>query len=246
MCLPAGEHAGSPLQNSLPCGYSHGGGLGWGFYKYLRKLIMKQYVTIALLTFGLVFSSLSFANDQAATNLINIFNKTNTISAKFKQVVQNSDGAEISTSTGTMIIQRPNRFRWDTQTPMAQLAIADGQEVWVYQPDLEQVTISKMSHEIGQTPLAILSGSTESLQQNFAIEQTNPNEFILTARKDAVPFHQVVLIFDKQERLTEMQLKDELGQTTVLYFTDLKLNPSVSKSSFTFDVPKGVDVIRNS
>ena len=103
-----------------------------------------------------------------------------------------------------------------------------------------------MSHEIGQTPLAILSGSTRSLEQNFAIEQRNANEFVLTARKDAVPVHQVVLIFDKQERLTQMQLKDELGQTTVLYFTDLKLNPSVSKGMFTFDIPKGVDVIRNS
>ncbi|MSP53650.1 MAG: outer membrane lipoprotein chaperone LolA [Gammaproteobacteria bacterium] len=209
----------------------------------------KQYVKLIILSVGLMLASLAMAapnsSPTAANNLINIFNKTNVISAKFKQEVKDSSGQIIATSTGTMIIQRPNRFRWDTQTPMAQLAIADGQQVWFYQPDLEQVTISKMTHEIGQTPLAILSGSTASLQQNFAIDQTKPNEFILTARKNAVPFHQVILIFDKQEHLNQMQLKDELGQTTVLYFTDLKLNASVAKNSFTFEVPKGIDVIRN-
>ena len=209
----------------------------------------KQYVKLIILSVGLMLASLAMAapntSPVAANNLLNIFNKTNVISAKFKQEVKDSSGQIIATSTGTMIIQRPNRFRWDTQTPMAQLAIADGQQVWFYQPDLEQVTISKMTHEIGQTPLAILSGSTASLQQNFAIDQTKPNEFILTARKNAVPFHQVVLIFDKQEHLNQMQLQDELGQTTVLYFTDLKLNASVAKNSFTFEIPKGIDVIRN-
>ena len=203
-----------------------------------------------ILSFALAFCSGAMAatlsSASAASNLINIFNKTNVISSNFKQIVKDSSGQIIATSTGTMIIQRPNRFRWDTQTPMAQLAIADGQQVWLYQPDLEQVTISKMSHEIGQTPLAILSGSTASLQQNFAIDQVNANEFILTARKNAVPFHQVILLFDKQEHLTQMQLKDELGQTTVLYFTELKLNAAVPKNSFTFAVPKGVDIIRNS
>lgn len=212
--------------------------------------MIKQYVKLIILSVGLAFASLAIAANNssniAANNLIKIFNKTNTIKSNFKQIVNDSSGQIIATSTGTMIIQRPNRFRWDTQTPMQQLAIADGQQIWLYQPDLEQVTISKMSHELGQTPLAILSGSTTSLQQNFVIEQTNPNEFILTARKNAVPFHTVILTFDKQERLTQMQLKDELGQTTVLYFTDLKWNPLVAKSSFTFVVPKGVDVIRNS
>jgi outer membrane lipoprotein carrier protein len=210
----------------------------------------KQYLSLIILSIILAFASLAIAANNsstiAANNLITIFNKTNTISSKFKQIVKDSSGQIIATSTGSMIIQRPNRFRWDTQTPMAQLAIADGQQVWLYQPDLEQVTISKMSHEIGQTPLAILSGSITSLQQNFVIEQTNPNEFTLTARKNAVPFHQVILLFDKQERLSQMQLKDELGQTTVLYFTDLKINAAVAKNSFSFAVPKGVDVIRNS
>jgi outer membrane lipoprotein carrier protein len=207
--------------------------------------MLNQLIKLTILTFGLLFSVLSFADQHAANNLITIFNKTNTITANFKQVVQNSNGDEISTSTGTMIIQRPNRFRWDTQTPMAQLAIADGEQVWLYQPDLEQVTISKMSHEIGQTPLAILSGSTASLQQNFAIEQTNPSEFVLTARSNAVPFHKIILSFDKQQRLTQMQLKDELGQTTVLYFTDLNVNTAVPKSRFGFAVPQGVDIITN-
>lgn len=209
-------------------------------------MFKNQLIKSIFLCFSIAFSSLALANENAAENLISIFNKTNTIESKFKQEVSDVSGQVISTSTGTMIIQRPNRFRWNTQTPMQQLAIADGQQVWVYQPDLEQVTISKMSHEIGQTPLAILSGSTASLQQNFTIQQTNPHEFILTARKNAVPFHTVILNFDQQQRLTQMQLKDELGQTTVLYFIDLKLNPSVAKNSFIFVVPKGVDVIRNS
>lgn len=191
-------------------------------------------------------SFVSAADQKAAENLILIFNKTNTIQSKFKQEVKDGSEQIISTSIGTMIIQRPNRFRWETNTPMRQLAIADGQQIWVYQPDLEQVTISPMSHEIGQTPLAILSGSTASLEQNFTIQQKDLHEFILTARKNAVPFHTVILIFDAEQRLTQMQLKDELGQTTVLYFIDFRLNPVIAKNSFTFVIPKGIDVIHNS
>jgi outer membrane lipoprotein carrier protein len=202
-----------------------------------------------LLSFLLIFFNISFANAtgtaHAAENLISIFSKINTITADFKQEVKDNSGQIISTSSGSMIIQRPNKFRWSTQQPMVQLAIANGQQVWLYQPDLQQVTISKMSREIGQTPLAILSGSTQSLQQNFAIRQLTSHEFTLTAQKKTVPFHEITLVFNNSNELTQMQLKDELGQTTILYFTKLRINTTVSDNNFNFAIPKGVDVIHN-
>lgn len=174
--------------------------------------------------------------------LIRIFKHINTLSGQFTQTVYDGSGQPIATSKGTFAVQRPNKFSWNATSPLRQLTIADGKTVWLYQPDLKQVTKTAMTDKIGQTPLAILSGSTAALQNNFVISSSKANQFMLKAKAQGASFKEIIL-FVKSNAPTAMTLFDSLGQKTELKFTDVQVNHALKKHPFQFSVPKGVDVV---
>jgi outer membrane lipoprotein carrier protein len=186
--------------------------------------------------------SSSFAS-SAAEQLVSIFSRLTTIQGDFTQTVYAQKGQVISVSKGTFKIRRPNQFYWNVNTPMKQLTIADGKNVWLYQPDLEQVTESLMTKKIGQTPLAILSGSSEALLNNFNVVKNSTNHFSLTAKTINSNFHKITLTISGGSP-QQMQLFDSLNQKTVLAFSKVGVNHSLNKNAFQFTVPKGVDVIK--
>lgn len=179
----------------------------------------------------------------ASDDLINIFKPINTIQGSFTQVIKDQNGQIISNSKGKFILQRPNHFRWEVLTPLKQLMIANGKTLWLYQPDLEQVTESPISKKIGQTPLAILSGSTKALTEHYQVSKKG-HTFILIPKTNTTAFHRIELTLNGC-KITQMILLDSFSQRTILTFTDLLLNKNVSPKTFEFVVPKGVDVIKN-
>lgn len=195
-----------------------------------------------LTTILLILSSTLYAND-AADSLIDLFSNTQTISGKFTQTVYDQSGKSLAKSSGNFIIQRPNKFRWDVKTPMQQLTIADGNKIWLYQPDLMQVTVSRMTQKVGQTPLAILSGSSAALQNNFLIRSNGNNGYKLISKVNQSPF-KVIMLYFVNNKISQMQLYDNLGQKTQINFSGVTSNESVSNNAFRFRVPKGVDIIR--
>ncbi len=167
------------------------------------------------------------------------------LQAQFKQVLTDRNGQSVDEASGTLAIARPDRFRWDYRQPYSQVIVADGTRIWIYDSDLEQVTVRKLDESLSATPAMLLSGRS-SLADNFNVTQFEENGAAawvrMEPRRDDTDFKWVRLGFEGAV-LKYMQLADKLGQTTSLEFSKLERNPPLDPSRFTFTVPPGADVI---
>ncbi|KTD73511.1 outer membrane lipoprotein chaperone LolA [Legionella tucsonensis] len=172
-------------------------------------------------------------------------NSIRSMTAVFKQTVK-AKHRVVSRSSGTMALQRPGRFRWQTTQPMAQLMVADGQKIWVYDKDLEQVTVKAQQKGLGGTAALFLSGYDDTVTRDFKVTQSNVGKdlvFDLKSKSPKANFQRIKLMF-RQNTLTGLELYDQLGQVTTVQLLQIKLNPKLAASVFQFKTPKGVDVVR--
>lgn len=167
------------------------------------------------------------------------------LQAQFQQTLTDSRGMVTGESAGTLAIRRPNRFRWDYREPNEQLIVADGSRIWLYDKDLEQVTVRRVDESLSATPAMLLSGEG-TLSDNFKATQTQQEGAVQWVRLEPVrndtDFKFVRLGF-AGDALKFMQLADKLGQTTTLQFSKFERNPPLDPSQFVFTVPPGADVI---
>jgi outer membrane lipoprotein carrier protein len=170
------------------------------------------------------------------------------LQAQFTQKLTDRSGQVTDESSGTLAIKRPNRFRWDYRDPYEQVIVSDGTRVWVYDSDLDQVTVRKLDIALSSTPAMLLSGEG-ALTDNFNITETSERDGVLWVRmepkRNDTDFKAVRLGFSgsKAQDLRFMELADKLGQTTLLEFSKFERNPSLDPSRFVFKVPAGADVI---
>ncbi|HEY7639134.1 MAG TPA: outer membrane lipoprotein chaperone LolA [Steroidobacteraceae bacterium] len=167
------------------------------------------------------------------------------LQAQFKQVLTDRNGQSLEEATGTLAISRPDRFRWDYTKPYSQVIVADGTRIWIYDSDLEQVTVRKLDETLSATPAMLLSGRS-NLADNFKVTEAKSEGAVdwvrMEPRRDDTDFKWVRLGFEGAV-LKYMQLADKLGQTTSLEFSQVERNPPLDPSRFTFTVPPGADVI---
>lgn len=167
------------------------------------------------------------------------------LQAHFKQTLSDRAGQVVEQASGELAIRRPDRFRWDYQQPNKQVIVADGTRIWLYDSDLEQVTVRKLDATLSATPAMLLSGQG-NLQDNFTVVQSSEEAVIqwvrMEPKRDDTDFKWVRLGFDGAT-LKFMQLADKLGQITTLEFSQVQRNPAIDSSLFTFTVPAGADVI---
>jgi outer membrane lipoprotein carrier protein len=170
------------------------------------------------------------------------------LQAQFTQRLSDRSGQITDESAGTLAIKRPNRFRWDYREPHEQVIVADGTRVWVYDSDLEQVTVRKLDVALSSTPAMLLSGEA-ALTDNFNITDAGDRDGVswvrLEPKRNDTDFRSVRLGFAgaKSQELKFMELADKLGQTTFLEFSKFERNPKLDAARFVFKVPAGADVI---
>lgn len=169
-----------------------------------------------------------------------------TLTAEFAQVVRDRDGKVVDRASGTLSLWRPDRFRWDYRDPYQQLIVADGQRLWLYDTDLEQVTVRSLEQGLGSTPAMLLSGSGKVGDAFAAVAVERAGDWTwcrLRPKQAGSDFEQVSLAFDKRGELAGMELRDKLGQSTTLEFGALRRNPALDAGLFRFEPPPGADVI---
>lgn len=182
------------------------------------------------------------AHGQDARALEQYYQSVHSLRGEFEQVTKSDAGEIIETSHGTMEIQRPDRFRWSYSTPFEQEIVADGTKLWVYDIDLEQVTVRPLSEVLGVGPALLLSGDYTELQKNFTIQTGQGGWIKLTPKRDDWDFQDIQLFMEKGvPRVIEVDTG--LGQTTRLELSKLERNVSIDPSQFQFTPPPGVDVI---
>jgi outer membrane lipoprotein carrier protein len=150
-----------------------------------------------------------------------------------------------TTSSGTFMFARPGKFIWSYQKPYSQLLQADGDKLYVYDKDLNQVTVRSLGGALGASPAAILFGSND-LEKNFTLRDAGVKGGIdwleLTPKARDTQFETVGIGF-KDGNLQAMELHDVFGNVTLLTFSNIQKNPPIKSDTFKFNVPKGADVI---
>ena len=188
------------------------------------------------------------AGAAAAERLVAELGRLQSLDAAFEQVVVDARGMVTERASGHVVAKRPGRFRWISDPPFAQQLISDGETLWFYDPDLEQVTVRAVDDELLSTPALLLSGNVERVVKTFdvtlEVDAEGYLEFELTPTDQGSLFESLVFSFDTR-RPTLLEIVDALGQRTRIFFTEFTPNPTVDLSSFVFEIPPGVDVIHD-
>ena len=193
-----------------------------------------------LIFFGLLL--LTSTQVLASEKLSELLSHMQTSRADFTQTIMNSRGQILQQVSGKMSIQRPGHFRWEVTRPNRQLLIADGQHIWFYDIDLQQITIQKQKSIHTDSPAALLSESPKNLTQLFIIHPLmDVQGFTLFPKNKNALFQSITLIFQKN-RLREMRLTDKLDQQTVINFSQVEINPYLPTKTFHFFMPKNKDI----
>ena len=168
-----------------------------------------------------------------------------TISGRFEQQLVDADNVVVESSSGTLDISRPGRFRWSYFDPYQQLLIADGLNIWSYDVDLEQVTVKPQADALGSTPAMLLGGTSDVLEEfDYIGSFTDRGTLWIRLRPKNTDngFNKVELGFT-EERLSRMLFVDTLGQTSLIALFDVAFNEDIDDSVFSFSPPQGVDVV---
>lgn len=201
--------------------------------------------------FLLVVTSVIFTHAYAAPSddLTKLLLNIHTMQANFTQTVKDKSAKSLQQSQGNMSLERPGKFRWEIKKPMSQLIIANGSRLWIYDADLEQVTIRSFHKAAGQTPALLLSDKNLTLSKDFNVTiAANPSQiagskvFLLTPKDKEDPFETIRLAF-LNNNIHEMRLEDRLGHVTTIDFSNVKTGASLPESLFTFKPAANIDVI---
>jgi outer membrane lipoprotein carrier protein len=198
-----------------------------------------------LLLCSLILSGSTLAADEEPVQKLRRFlDRAKTLQAEFIQLQINEKGQSGKRSSGLFYLQRPGKFRWNYQKPYDQQIVSSGGKVWFYDKDLEQVTVRKLNQAIGSTPALLLSGEIE-LEKNFTIDNQTVDEGIywlkLSPKSEESGFR-YLLIGLEDDTLAGMELGDNFGQQTRIYFNHVKTGVSLERTLFEFTPPPGVDL----
>lgn len=184
---------------------------------------------------------------QAATptSVQRYFQDLQALRTDFIQRVFDERARVVQTSSGQMLMRKPSQFRWNYRTPAEQIIVADGERLWAYDVDLEQVTVRRLDQALGSTPLALLSGAApieESFKVGAAQRRDGLDWYELTPNQPQPEFRALRVAF-KGEILVSLELEDHFGQRTRLDFQNLERNPNLDPALLSFTPPPGVDVV---
>lgn len=207
----------------------------------MRNLSPVRLLTLLL---GLSFGVAVQAADGKA-RLDAFFKGLKTMRAEFVQTLVDAEQRVMEQSEGVLLLSRPGRFRLDYSKPYSQLYVADGTKVWMYDKDLEQVTVRPQDEALGSTPAMLLTGS-EPLERSFILQELGDHEGFtwidLKPREKDATFAYIRLALEG-EVIRAMEMVDNFGQMTRLFFHTVSRNPSVAADAFRFTPPPGVDVV---
>lgn len=212
---------------------------------------MKRTLTLLLL-----WAAAPWALADGLQSLDLFLQKTRTGQADFTQVVtapgKDGQAPRSKTSSGTFEFQRPGRFRFVYLKPFAQTIVADGQRLWLYDADLNQVTQRAQAQALGSTPAALLAAAPDlqalraefTLQASVAPQDGEGLDWVLARPKSKDGQLQTVRIGFAGTQLAALEILDSFGQRSMIRFSQVQTNPTLPAATFEFKPPAGADVLR--
>ncbi len=207
--------------------------------------MINKIVSALILSIGL--QGFALAEDSPINQLKVFLKASSSLSAEFKQVSFNKAGQAAQSSFGQFYLSRPGKFRRNYQKPFAQEIVSNSGKVWFYDADLEQVTVKQLDDSLGSTPALLLTGQVD-IDEKFVLQEQGSEDdlkWIKLSPKNEESGFKYILIGLNNGQLGGMELSDNFGQLTRIYFSNIKLNPALNDSLFEFKPPKNADVFEN-
>ncbi len=202
-------------------------------------MIMKTLLLITCLLLT------NLANAAGLEKLKDYLQNVTSLRASFHQEVFDKQNRKIQEVDGSMQLQKPGKFRWDYNKPYIQQIVGDGEKVWLFDPDLNQVTAQNLNKALGSSPAALLAGGKD-IERLYELKDSSPKdglEWVLATPKDKEGSFENLLLGFNGDSLVEMQLIDNFGNKTVIQFSKIERNQKIPASVFKFTPPPGADVM---
>lgn len=201
-----------------------------------------QLACRCLVAFFLSMLSLSSLAQTPAQQLQALLASTHTLQASFKQTTVSETGELMAIASGVVKVVRPGQFYWQVNQPGKQIIVINHQQLWLYDVDLEQVTIKKLDPSVmALNPVSLLSGDLDKLLQHNSVKSL-PGGIKLTPESPESAIKWVKLLFNGK-KLTGLQFANQLSQQTTIHFSELKINQPIPPQTFNIHIPKGTDIV---
>ena len=198
-----------------------------------------------LVMVGFLVCTVSVVQASSVDSLRTFVRESQTVRAQFSQTVLDRNGRNTSQASGVMAFSRPGKFRWTYDKPYEQVIVGDGVKLWIYDKDLNQVSVRKLDEALGSSPAALLAGNNE-IERFFTLKDVGSRDgldWLEASPKSSDTMFAAVRMGFSGDTLKQMELKDSFGQTTIIRFDKLERNPKLPSNQFKFAPPKGADVI---
>lgn len=208
----------------------------------MKRFMLALSAVVLALSLGAVAQA---ATGPARARLDAFATGLHSLTGHFSQTLTDLNGHTSKNSSGTLALQAPRQFRWDTLAPYKQTIVADGSRVWMYDPELEQVTVRVQSSEEAHSPLTVLT-DLKQMDKDFKVVEQGEHDGLAWLRLSSTAkdpqFDYADLGFDANG-LARMTFRDQLGSTTDIRFSGWRRNAPIPPATFNFVPPKGADVI---
>lgn len=202
----------------------------------MKKIIISTFISFSLT-----------AQADGLDRMKEYFQNIQTAQANFHQVVTDKQGQKTQDVTGSMRLQKPNKFRWDYNKPYVQQIVGDGEKIWLFDPELNQVTVRSFAKAASSSPAALLAGGKD-IERSFTIKDTSRKgdlEWVTAIPKVRETGFERLFLGFKGDALMEMELHDSFGNRTAIEFIDVQRNPKLPVDTFKFVPPHDADVLRD-
>jgi outer membrane lipoprotein carrier protein len=185
--------------------------------------------------------------DSAVNQLVAILSQSSSMQADVEQLTLDQGGVELQEVKARLVMQKPDHFYWELSEPYEELMVTNGDKVWIYEPDLDQVTIRDFETDLSRTPLLFLNADAELLARTYSVSRnvlpdSQYARFVLLPLEPGSQLERLSLTF-LEDKLEEMQYETTLGQSISLYFSNLEVNFAVDMDLFEFMPPTGIEII---
>lgn len=225
--------------------------------KTMSAIAISATILAPVVSTNVLAAPVAATEQQATANLVTQLNGVKSLTANFEQTTKATVGSKTpqkkglsgqhmnQSFKGVMKVARPGKFYWETTSPAKQTIVTTGKMIWIYDPDLQQAIRQNLDEQVANTPALLLSGNTSQIMQSYRVTQPNKSKtyYTLYPKQSEGAFQSLTISFGANKAPSLMILEDSLGQTTYVRFSNVKVNPSISESTFNFTPPKGTDII---
>ncbi len=211
-----------------------------------KKLKVNNILEISLICLFLACSSSVLAQQDPLQDLLATLARTSSFQADVEQLILSQDGREINALKATLILQKPDSLYWHVTEPYEESMITDGESLWYYEPDLEQVSIQDFPRDVEDNPMLLLNSDMQALADAYTVSMgyfdDEIKQFVLLPIKPSSSYERLSLTFSGDD-LVQMQFESSVGQLTSFSFTNIINNQSIAPEVFSFKIPADIEII---